>query len=241
MGTIRNKMLIIYHYDKNVIHMMRKDAVRHFQETVREDSPHTHYNVDRNMVSPVLSLQSDGMYVFAIMGDCSKNGWDTSELFEMRRQEYVEKWIEADNPGWIILMDFGEDYECSIEDYGAGEFDREIRNKLLIVHHYSENTIKDMRQDALQHFKSADNNKIADTSNYFTQNVISPVMSSLINGEYSFVVVGSSAEIGNDGTTVFGTLCNNYISKWTLDDLAYKMITVSPTNDCTFVVDEYED
>lgn len=113
MGTIRNRMVIVHHYNRNIIEIMRKDAIEHFQKLVMEDNPDANYKVSESMVSPVLSSPINSEYSFVVMGDCSKLGWETSEIFQRGRSEWVRRWRE--NADSLIVVDFGEDYDPFIE------------------------------------------------------------------------------------------------------------------------------
>ncbi|WP_242357004.1 hypothetical protein [Hungatella effluvii] len=115
MGTIRNRMVIVHHFNRNIIEMMRKDAIEHFQKLVLEDDTDTNYNVSECMVSPILSSPINGEFSFVVMGDCSKIGWKTSELFERGRSEWVRRWRESDDSYLVLVADFGEDYDAFIE------------------------------------------------------------------------------------------------------------------------------
>lgn len=115
MGTIRNRMVIVHHYNLGYIEKMRNDAIEYFQNVVNEDCHGTEYKVSECMVSSILSSPINNEYSFVIMGDCSKLGWSTSELFEKRRAEWVKKWREANGSYLVLITDFGEGYEATIE------------------------------------------------------------------------------------------------------------------------------
>ena len=53
MGTIRNRLTIVHDFDLDRITEMRKDAVRYFEKIVEDDS-YMEYDVDSQMVSPIL-------------------------------------------------------------------------------------------------------------------------------------------------------------------------------------------
>ena len=116
MGTIRNRMVIVHHYSAEIIEIMRKDAIEHFQKLVKEDDPNTKYIVSYSMVSQILTTPINGEYSFVIMGDCSKLGWTTSELFERGRTEWAKRWRESGDSYLVLVADFGEDYEATIEE-----------------------------------------------------------------------------------------------------------------------------
>ena len=116
MGTIRNRMVIVHHYDLETIKAIREDAVQTFQSLVKEDYKNSEYDVDKEMISPILTSLVNSEYSFVIMGDCSKLGWSTSELFENGRNEWVEKCNRKLKSYKILVLDFGEDYECIVKE-----------------------------------------------------------------------------------------------------------------------------
>lgn len=113
MGTIRNRMVIVHHYSKEIINEMRNDAIKYFKKAVREDHLRD-YNVETKMVSPILESVINGEYSFVIMGDCSKEGWDTSDIFEKWRRKFIDKWSTDDKTYKLLEIDFGENSPCRI-------------------------------------------------------------------------------------------------------------------------------
>ena len=77
-------MVIVHHYNKQKIQKIREDAVRYFSKVVIEDNEYSAYDVGRDMISPILTSIINEEYSFVIMGDCSKLGWDTSDLYEKK-------------------------------------------------------------------------------------------------------------------------------------------------------------
>lgn len=114
MGCIRNRMVIVHHYDKQKIQKIREDAVQYFSKVVLEDNEYSAYDVGRDMVSPILTSIINEEYSFVIMGDCSKLRWDTSDLFKEKRSEWIEKWKKDKDSHLILLVDFGEEYDAMI-------------------------------------------------------------------------------------------------------------------------------
>lgn len=115
MGTIRNRVVIVHHYIKEEIEELRQDAVDFFQKVVLEDNEFSEYEVNTKMVTPIMESLINGEYTFMIMGECSKIGWSTSDLFDKRRREWIEN--NRDKCQNIILVDFGEEYEAEMEAY----------------------------------------------------------------------------------------------------------------------------
>lgn len=116
MGTIRNKMVIVHHYNLENIEKIRCDAVRHFQEAINKEGYALDYDVNTNMISSILTSFTNGEYSFVIMGDCSKLGWETSNNFNKIRNEWISRWENSEDLYKIILVDFGEDYDASVEE-----------------------------------------------------------------------------------------------------------------------------
>lgn len=91
MGTIGNRLTIVHDYDKERISQVRESAVEYFTEGVQENFSSGKYDVNTQMISPILSSIINGEYTFVIMGDCSKLGWETSEIFEKHREEWISQ------------------------------------------------------------------------------------------------------------------------------------------------------
>lgn len=85
-------MVIVHHYDKQKIQKIREDAVRYFSKVVLEDNEYSAYDVGRDMISPIL----------------------TSDLFEIKRNEWIKKWKKDKDSYLILLVDFGEGYDAMI-------------------------------------------------------------------------------------------------------------------------------
>lgn len=116
MGTIRNRLTIVHDYDKDRINETRQNAVKYFGEIIQKEFGYIDYDVDIQLISPVLQSFINGEYTFVIMGDCSKLGWEVSENFEQYRNEWIKQ-----NKGMaknILVADFGEgDNDAFITEY----------------------------------------------------------------------------------------------------------------------------
>lgn len=115
MGTIRNRVIIVHHWRKERIEEIRQDAVDFFQKVVLEDNEFSEYEVNTKMITPIMESLINSEYTFMIMGECSKIGWSSSDLFDKRRREWIEN--NRDKCQNIILVDFGEEYEAEMEAY----------------------------------------------------------------------------------------------------------------------------
>ena len=115
MGTIRNRVIIVHHWRKERIEEIRQDAVDFFQKVVLEDNQFSEYDVNTKMVTPIMESLINGEYTFMVMGECSKIGWSSSDLFDKKRREWIEN--NGDKCQNIILVDFGEEYEAEMETY----------------------------------------------------------------------------------------------------------------------------
>lgn len=116
MGTIRNRLTIVRDYNWGRINKARESAVEYFKEVVQEELSSYKYDVNTQMISPILTSIINGEYTFVIMGDCSNSRWDISEKFE----KYREVWIKQ-NEGMvknILVVDFGEgDLDAFVTEY----------------------------------------------------------------------------------------------------------------------------
>lgn len=106
MGTIRNRLTIVHDYNWERINNVRKNAVEYFKEVVQEELSSNEYEVNTQMISPILTSIINGEYTFVIMGDCSKLGWKTSKKFEKYREEWIAQNKEIVQN--ILVVDFGE-------------------------------------------------------------------------------------------------------------------------------------
>ena len=114
MGTIRNRLTIVNDYNFDRITNTRQNAVEYFGKIMRDEFDFPDYDVNTQMISPILPSVVNGIYTFVIMGDCSKDGWELSNDFKKYRDEWIRK-----NKGLNILVaDFGEgDAEAYIKEY----------------------------------------------------------------------------------------------------------------------------
>lgn len=116
MGTIRNRMIICHDYNKNNIEKVRENAVQFFQNVVSEDKLNGEFDVSKEMISPIMQSLINSEYTFIINGECSKIGWEASDMFQEKRLEWLQS--NQDKCQNIILIDFGEEYEIITEEYG---------------------------------------------------------------------------------------------------------------------------
>lgn len=106
MGTIRNEMTIVHHWNKDELEKVREDAVKIFGQIIRPEE------YVKNMISPIMNTYINQEYTFVINGDCSKIGWETSERFHEARMKWCEK--HENDVQNIIVINFGEDWPCEI-------------------------------------------------------------------------------------------------------------------------------
>lgn len=109
MGTIRNEMTIVHHYNKKELEEVREDAIKYFREIIREEFGDFSIRGVDSMISPIISTYVNREYTFVINGDCSKLGWNMSERFHEARMEWCEK--HRHDVQNIIVINFGDDDE----------------------------------------------------------------------------------------------------------------------------------
>lgn len=110
MGTVRNEMTIVHHWNKDELEAIREDAIKEFSEVI-EANIYMDWYIE-NMISPIMDSYINREYTFVINGDCSKIEFDTSKRFHKARIEWCEKHKrDVDN---IIVINFGEDEPCYI-------------------------------------------------------------------------------------------------------------------------------
>lgn len=69
-----------------------------------------------------------------------------------------------------------------------------IRNEMTIVHHYKKDELEKVREDAIKMFDQLIRQELIDEG--FVENMISPIMESIINQEYTFIINGECSKIG---------------------------------------------
>ena len=99
MGTIRNEITIVHHWDLEKINSLRKTAV----ETFNKVEGYEHLE----MVSPIMKSFMNSEYTFIINGECSKVGWGIAERFHKIRMEWCKKHKESG--AQIVVVNLGED------------------------------------------------------------------------------------------------------------------------------------
>ena len=113
MGTIRNEMTIIHHWNKDKLEKLREDAIEMLKQIARQDL-RVEESIDiEGMISPIMDSYINQEYTFVINGDCSKIGWGMSERFHDARMKWCENHKhDALN---IVVINFGEgDEPCRI-------------------------------------------------------------------------------------------------------------------------------
>ena len=111
MGTIRNEMTMIHHWNKDKLEKLREDAIEMLKQIAKQDLRVEESIV--SMISPIMDTYINQEYTFIINGDCSKIGWGMSERFHDARMKWCEKHKhDALN---IVVINFGEgDKPCRI-------------------------------------------------------------------------------------------------------------------------------
>lgn len=119
MGTIRNRMVIVHHWNEEELMKIRLDAVKTFQKLVDEERLYL-ADVSTCLVSPIMCGFCNSEYTFVINGECSKLGWDTSDKFQEARIKWCEKW--KNKVCNMLIVDFGEgDQEAFVREFAYEE------------------------------------------------------------------------------------------------------------------------
>ena len=115
MGTIRNQIVIVQHWNKDKANKLRESAVAAFQEIADQlierfyaGPDNKSFDVSKEMVTPVLESFINEEYTFFINGDCSKLGWEESTDFKKVRYRWVEE--HKHDASYIAIVDIGEAY-----------------------------------------------------------------------------------------------------------------------------------
>lgn len=78
-----------------------------------------------------------------------------------------------------------------------------IRNEMTIVHSYSKRDAKMLRRDAVMTFERVIRDKFPYEEIDVSSEMISPIMESSINQEYTFVINGECSKLGWDESYIF--------------------------------------
>lgn len=92
----------------------------------------------------------------------------------------------------VEIMMMGEE---GISKPKGDEFMGEINNRLIIIHHYKYEIIKEIHDDAITQFQSFYDNTF-DCELDVAKSMISDILKSPINEEYTFVIMGDCAKGG---------------------------------------------
>lgn len=71
-----------------------------------------------------------------------------------------------------------------------------IRNEMTIVHHWKKDEIEKVREDAIKVFSQIARQDVDTGVEEYIENMISPIMTTYINQEYTFVINGDCSKIG---------------------------------------------
>jgi len=99
MGTIRNELVIVHHWELCKIEKLRDDAIKNFSNITDICESLT--------VSPIMTSPINSEYTFVINGDCSKVGWDNSEKCHLARVAWCDK--HRQDAEAIVIINLGED------------------------------------------------------------------------------------------------------------------------------------
>ena len=86
-----------------------------------------------------------------------------------------------------------------------------IRNEITIVHHWKKDELEEIRKDAIKVFSQIARQD-AGVEEYI-ENMISPIMNTYINQEYTFVINGDCSKIGWETSERFHETRMNWCEK----------------------------
>lgn len=117
MGTIRNEMVVVQHWNLEKLEKLRESAIQKFKKIVNN------YNIEK-MVSPIMESYINCEYTFVINGECSKVNWEDSNLFHDVRMKWCKK--HKNDVENIVVINFGEDGSCHIIFDNKAESEKNI-------------------------------------------------------------------------------------------------------------------
>ena len=101
-----------------------------------------------------------------------------------------------------------------------------IRNEMTIVHDWKEDRIKSLRQDALQ---------------TFDEGMISPIMTSYINQEYTFIINGDCSKLGWETSNKFHDIRMKWCEDHKHDAESIVVINFGEDGPCEIIYDNKGD
>lgn len=108
-----------------------------------------------------------------------------------------------------------------------------IRNEMTIVHCWDKDKIEEVRKDAIKFF-----NKVANGDVGMTDLMISPIMQSYINQEYTFVINGDCSKIGWETSKRFHEARMKWCEKHKYDGQNIIVINFGEDEPCYIVFDD---
>lgn len=78
-----------------------------------------------------------------------------------------------------------------------------IRNRIVIVHHWRRERIEEIRQNAVDFFQKVVLEDAPYSEYDVNSKMVTPIMESLINNEYTFMIMGECSKIGWSESDLF--------------------------------------
>ena len=72
----------------------------------------------------------------------------------------------------------------------------EIRNEMVIVHHWNRQELEEVREDAIKFLREIASKDFANFNVYGVDSMVSSIMNTYINQEYTFAINGDCSELG---------------------------------------------
>lgn len=88
-----------------------------------------------------------------------------------------------------------------------------VRNRVVIVHHFMKDEIEEVREDAVTFFQKIINEQPLVKNIDVDNEMITPIMKSLINSEYTFMINGECSKIGWSESDYFQEKRKEWIEK----------------------------
>lgn len=110
-----------------------------------------------------------------------------------------------------------------------------IRNEMTIVQHYKKDELEKVREDAIKMFDQLIRQELIDEG--FVENMISPIMESIINQEYTFIINGECSKIGWGMSEKFHEIRMKWCEKHKYDVENIVVINFGEDEPCHIVFD----
>lgn len=110
-----------------------------------------------------------------------------------------------------------------------------IRNEITIVHHWKKDELEKVREDAIKFFSEIASKDLGNSNIDIVNSMVSPIMNTFINQEYTFVINGDCSKIGWPTSELFHEERIKWCEKHKHDVQNIIVINFGEGDDCQIV------